>query len=59
MSATFVNLNKVRGAMQRMMKQMGITDPADAPAPVAAPAAPAPQYPPNGDGKFMIGDARI
>jgi hypothetical protein len=55
MSATFVNLNKVRGAMQRMMKQMGITDPADAPY-VPGPAT---SGTPNGDGKFMIGDARI
>ena len=51
-SACFVNLNKVRAALQRMLKQME---------PEMAPAAPAPASQPaaNGDGKFMIGDARI
>jgi hypothetical protein len=50
-SATFVNLNKVRGALARMLKSM---DGGAAPA-----AAPASQPAANGDGKFMIGSARI
>lgn len=49
-SATFVNLNKVRAALQRMIKQMDAT-------PVAA--APASQPAANGDGKFMIGSDRF
>jgi hypothetical protein len=35
LSATFVNLNKVRGALQRMMKSMGADVPAEAPEPVS------------------------
>jgi hypothetical protein len=53
-SACFVNLNKVRAALARMIKNMDVQAPAAPAAPAAAPTQPA-----NGDGKFMIGSARI
>lgn len=60
-SACFVNLNKVRGALQRMMKTMGVEDSVEE-VPMTqggAAQAQAPAQQPNGDGKFMIGSTRI
>lgn len=50
LSKVFVNLNKVSAAVKRLSA-------VDAPA--VQPAAPAARPAANGDGKFMIGDARI